>query len=307
MKNCSEYRELINAYFDDELENADALRVEGHLKTCESCFAAFGFYLEISAALEESLVDAPPALRERVMDQIRSGNVTHIDRYAKRRKATRFALTRLVPVAACLAVILLVLPLVINLNRSYIDNADMELYYSGSRDGSLSEETAAKAPSPSGSAMSLTEAERDEGAVATEQPGLAAGGSGWPEPAPAPPDSVARFPDEHSSPEATPEPEAADNEGGDPSNAPMLAGDVQTGDGLMDAPYYVVIEISGELPASLADYVALFIDDLTLHYFIPRDAVQGLIDELAGRPDVTISAMDLTGEQALVVYTRESR
>jgi hypothetical protein len=77
--------------------------------------------------------------------------------------------------------------------------------------------------------------------------------------------------------------------------------------GFQDEHYYVVIEISGDLPVSLANHIGLFVDDLTLHYYIQRDDVQDLIEELGGRSDITISAMDLRGEVALVIYSRVPR
>ena len=130
MNNCADFSELLSAYIDDELTESDRRRVEEHLDTCESCSALLVLYREISLAVVESEVPAPEALHKNVMDKILSDDSTAPDTIFKDtaskgapspvansadgRKRTRLILLRYVPMAACLAVMLLALPWIIN-------------------------------------------------------------------------------------------------------------------------------------------------------------------------------------------------
>lgn len=308
MSKCSEYQELISAYVDSELDDSDAIRVEKHLETCESCSAILRLYRVISAISQESLVEAPATLRDGVMKNIRNEGVVHIGDHAKKRRIVRRVLTRYVPIAACLAAILLTLPRVIDLSRS-ADNMATDKMFSPSASGttgsSVNAETAPRAPSSNGSDMDAVETEPDGGTVyATAQD--AVGGNNQSDAYYGAVDDNSYPEGDAPMPEPMPAPSSENPMNSETPDALLAAGDDSGGDGLRDEPYYAIIEISGELPASLADYIALFVDDLTLHYFIPRGAVQDLIEELAGRTDVTVSAMNLSGDVALVIYSRQS-
>jgi len=131
---CVEYLELVSAYADDELTISEKRRVKEHLDTCESCSALLELYREISAAADESIVPAPAELLVGVMEKVRQESKTIRSDNEKRRKIIRLALTRYVPLAACLAVVLLTLPLVIDLIRPAYD---METSPAGAPYGAL--------------------------------------------------------------------------------------------------------------------------------------------------------------------------
>ena len=126
MNNCVELMELISAYADGELTQSDCRRVEEHLSSCESCSALLELYREISVALDESAVPAPEALCDSVMKKVLSeettvagdtspaGDTVPATDNADRRKPVRIMLLRYAPLAACLAIILLAMPWIIN-------------------------------------------------------------------------------------------------------------------------------------------------------------------------------------------------
>ena len=121
MNECVEYLELISAYADDELTESEKRRVKEHLDTCESCSALLELYREISVAAAESSEPAPAELLSGVMEKVRHEGKTVKSDNANRRRIIRLALTRYVPVAACLAVMLLTLPRVMSNNRLAYD------------------------------------------------------------------------------------------------------------------------------------------------------------------------------------------
>lgn len=107
MKKCTELTEFISAYADGELASSDKRQVEEHLESCESCSAILSIYREISIATDESSVDAPDALRIGVMKRIQNEEINRADDGKEQRNRLHFILTRYIPVAACLAVGLL--------------------------------------------------------------------------------------------------------------------------------------------------------------------------------------------------------
>ena len=117
MKNCTEYLEQISAYVDNELNASDQQRIEEHLSSCEACSDLVAMYREISNGVAQSSLPAPEALRAGVMSKIRSENTTPLDARSRRRKLIRVSLTRFLPIAACLAIALLVLPRFLDINR----------------------------------------------------------------------------------------------------------------------------------------------------------------------------------------------
>lgn len=70
---CREYRDLLDAYVDDELPPARAEAVAGHLAACAGCSRAYEALLASVAALRQGLgrQRAPDVLRARVRDAIR--------------------------------------------------------------------------------------------------------------------------------------------------------------------------------------------------------------------------------------------
>jgi len=116
VNNCTEFLELISAYADDELTESDRRRVEEHLSECDDCSALLDLYREISSAASLSSEPAPEALFSGVMDKILSGEAdsTADHKSAIKPGIIRMALTRYLPVAACLAIMLITLPRIIN-------------------------------------------------------------------------------------------------------------------------------------------------------------------------------------------------
>src|SRR5271163_196283 len=70
---CQDARVLLMAYHDDELQPADALRVEEHLKTCAACQAAHAEAQTLSQLLRDPELYAQPsdALKTRIQFAIR--------------------------------------------------------------------------------------------------------------------------------------------------------------------------------------------------------------------------------------------
>lgn len=135
MNNCTDFTELISAYADGELSESDARKLEEHLSSCGHCSAFLDLYGEMAVAVTESCVPAPESLCGSVMAEIISGGVSiesgaDGDRDGKdstaagsggKRSAVRVILTRYVPIAACLALILLTIPRFISNSRSSKD------------------------------------------------------------------------------------------------------------------------------------------------------------------------------------------
>ena len=126
MNNCEEFLEMISAYVDSELSASDKQRLEDHLIDCENCSAILSFYREISTSIEESSVPAPETLRTSVMERIQGDGTSGTDARKRRQKLVRTALTRYIPIAACLAIALLILPHFLSINRSTNDAAFSE-------------------------------------------------------------------------------------------------------------------------------------------------------------------------------------
>jgi hypothetical protein len=106
MADCKEIRELISAYLDCELTEADSLRVRAHIEGCADCYNLLNIYGDISSSIKGSLADAPESLSAGVMAKIRSGEADSDRMAEKRRRTLRIVMTRYLPVAACLAIIL---------------------------------------------------------------------------------------------------------------------------------------------------------------------------------------------------------
>jgi len=108
MKNCADLVELISAYADGELTGSDKQRVEYHIAECESCSALLEIYREITVSVDESGVEPPEALSIGVMNVVRSESFSHAVDKPKQRSRFNIIMTRYAPIAAGLAVMLLV-------------------------------------------------------------------------------------------------------------------------------------------------------------------------------------------------------
>ena len=148
MNKCAEYLELISAYADGELAEADKLLVEEHLAECENCSAILDLYRGASAAFAESCVPAPEELLGGVMSGIMTdggvgdggaedagsaggaGGDSVNNANTGKGTVIRMVLTRYVPIAACLVLILLTVPRFLDLNRSSDQNTSGSRNYS---------------------------------------------------------------------------------------------------------------------------------------------------------------------------------
>jgi len=142
MKQCKDYLEQISAFADGELLCSNEIRdVVDHLAQCDYCTAFLDFSREISGATLQSKVEPPSELRSLVMNKIMAepitvqesenftneqgqpfyNNITPITNAQKNTSAPerarraggqkqkkplslRLVMTRLVPIAACLAI-----------------------------------------------------------------------------------------------------------------------------------------------------------------------------------------------------------
>jgi len=111
MIECTKISELLSAYSDGELDVSEKLIVENHLATCEECSAMYEIYCEISKTISEPEVAVPDALSVGVMNRVHYENTFNRpvvpETNGKQRKRHGFMITRLVPLAACMAVVLL--------------------------------------------------------------------------------------------------------------------------------------------------------------------------------------------------------
>ena len=143
MNNCAEFIELISAYADGELSEPDNCRVMEHIGACKSCSALLDIYREISAAVDESAVPAPEALRIGVMERVLSDDAVPAPGNARKHTPFRLILLRYAPIAACLTLILLAIPWITNTpNGSRSDRLEFEPAFEAPMPGSMDAEVA---------------------------------------------------------------------------------------------------------------------------------------------------------------------
>jgi len=328
---CIDYLELLSAYVDGELTEYDRKRVEEHLETCENCSAILDLYREMSVASDEGCIPAPEALRAGVMEKVLSGETDSVDDAAKpkRQKIIRITLKRYIPVAACLAVMLLTLPWIINY-----------------RDGKTGESSYAPAAAPELLTVAPAQPKEAQDSISKPESGnIAAAGRGDMMPAmPQPEDDSANAemglndnrvsdpaspllppssPSPSHAPELLPEPAPDFALGSSVSDSPAVDADSETQltespglaspdvsenwygpSGFGDA--YAWIEITGELPELIAAYDPEPLGDWPggqALYRIPRTVAQELINDIRVRDGVEIPVNNIDGEYAVVLFT----
>ena len=117
MKYCEEFEALLGLYVDGELEAADMIRVQEHLDTCPACRSYVDELLAIRAAfpeIEDTIV--PAGFAEGVMAAIAASAPKAKKRSTPWKKV-------LVPMAACLAVVVMALPLTGVMNNARMESA----------------------------------------------------------------------------------------------------------------------------------------------------------------------------------------
>ena len=110
MKYCEEYAALLDLYVDGELSPEEMAAVQEHLDQCPDCRRYVDEILEIRAAfpdVEETPV--PAGFADGVMEAIRAASPA--PGKTARRKTGRRWIKVLAPLAACIAVAVLVAPL----------------------------------------------------------------------------------------------------------------------------------------------------------------------------------------------------
>lgn len=120
MKYCEEFEALLDLYVDGELEVADMIRVQEHLDGCPACQAYVDELMAIRAAfpeIEDTVV--PEGFAEGVMAAIAASAPKAKKRPTPWKKV-------LIPMAACLAVVVMALPLSGLMNNARMEAAPAE-------------------------------------------------------------------------------------------------------------------------------------------------------------------------------------
>jgi anti-sigma factor RsiW len=78
---CEQAKILIDAYIDNELDIANSLEVERHIRACEKCSVVYRNYLVIQSALkDENMYFAPPAgLKKKISASIKSSEKKQVN------------------------------------------------------------------------------------------------------------------------------------------------------------------------------------------------------------------------------------
>ncbi|MBQ8831459.1 MAG: zf-HC2 domain-containing protein [Oscillospiraceae bacterium] len=129
MSNCEKYLDLISAYFDGEVTDAETAELEAHFEACEECRSILETYREMSAELIEDTEDVPEGFSAGVMDKVAAYEKNISAR--KQRKNLGIA-GRWIGIAACIAIVLVAFPRMPNLGCGASKDAVMESTMSGS-------------------------------------------------------------------------------------------------------------------------------------------------------------------------------
>lgn len=322
MNNCMKYLELISAYADGELAESDVKHVEDHTAECENCSAFLELCLGISDTVEESCIDAPESLRAGVMEKILSDEMVGSGRDEKKRSALHLVFTRYAPIAACLAIVLLTLPRILDLRHTinYTNNAaapEAALMMGSSFDMNVDDSDEAWDSFPEEASMETAMAggggavaDADDGAPmmtgrhpfpVPTMPGSAIDRGGYAEPET---DFSHQTTDQAQESEDIRQSSVQDNAFGNERRPDQGGGALSA---FSDDHSWAWIIITGDLPDILLRYTPEPAGDWLgweSVYEIPIPAARLLISEVAGRDDVTIRYINEESEFALVMYSR---
>ena len=327
MKVCAEYTELISSYADCELSESEKKDVETHLNSCESCSALLALHREISNAVAESAVPAPDKLYSNVMTKILSDDTTGVDGNGNRRKVIRIVLTRYLPVAACLAIVIFALPYVINFKRLPGDSfrnespgAEMSFFaesaISEDSAGAVNDAGMADESQYHSYALAEEKIEADfaddsvdsaifdalgEAGVQSAPPHNATSGSGSTGGSYTTGTSTGREQEISVVDEILEMPAAQDQIAGDDS-MPEAAPDLNNEEAPLASNSHATIRIIGDLPDFLLEFEQIPVDDATSHFIIPRDAAMALIRETRGSDEIVADLPDGDWDYAIVIY-----
>ena len=98
--NCEEFRRLMNAYADDELDLLGSAEAEQHLPTCRVCASAYENLLTLKKSVSAAAFTAPAGLREQLSSALRRTQPS--PRFAVRREFRPWLLTGLAIAASVL-------------------------------------------------------------------------------------------------------------------------------------------------------------------------------------------------------------
>ena len=77
--NCTEIRELLSLYIDDELDESQAAEIGEHLKNCEECRREYDEFIEITELLREApTIPLPGSFDEKLKEAIRKEKLVKI-------------------------------------------------------------------------------------------------------------------------------------------------------------------------------------------------------------------------------------
>ena len=96
---CEQYRELISALLDGELEASEQAALEQHLRSCADCAAVYQGFMALSGALADDLAEPPESLRANVMAELRREQIYRANRRSR-------PLRGMLATAACVALLL---------------------------------------------------------------------------------------------------------------------------------------------------------------------------------------------------------
>jgi len=305
MDNCENVLELISSQIDGEITDSELQTLQAHLSTCENCSAIQALYIEMSAAISEDAVPAPESLRVGVMEIIRSGENDNKDAAtaiamggegSKKKPSPIFYLKRFLPAAACLALILITIPLILNDNANYLVSP------------APADAPAASAPVTVGGAVvpdvqrfgdALTESaesvqddyDADFHAAAAEAPmGRDGIGAMLPSPASDLP-GIAQFAE-------------TEFEVSLPDFADGTLDVLRAFDSLINESY-AIVEITGDFPSELQEFESASLGDWSAwsrYIRLPREVAVEVIDEIRSHEGVTVISGDQNSAYVVILY-----
>lgn len=169
MADCGKYLKRLSCYIDKELPVKEAARFRRHLVKCAACRERLAAYGTISNAVAEALEEPAAELSSQIMKNVRAVAAEPFNNSGKKKPALKPILISSAAAAACLALVLLGMPGLLNLmQRQVLDvpgvacasapgsdggvglNAAMKFAEAGGTESSGAYDAALSEPAPSG-------------------------------------------------------------------------------------------------------------------------------------------------------------
>lgn len=302
---CGKYIDMLSCYADGELTGQAKVDLESHLDQCASCRALLSVYQTIGAAAEEAAAEPPEALKDSVMNQIKSLSDDGGRQTGKMKKtAIRRVVVSFVAAAACLGLAFLAVPRLFGFGHgtgSTMSAAENKYTVAASTPAG-SEETSSKYKAAGDGAKSseassgMTEQKPDGFAAATASaPSTSAG---------APALAKIQTPQSSAAPvSGTPEGPAAETtaaaaDGSTDDTVPRTLQAARTTYSQELKTYYAVITMSGPLPDILNSFTQTKAEDGTVRIEIPVETAKTLIGD-----GYTTQVGNENAAKALVIQT----